>query len=93
MGGLQVENPHGEWIQAPPVADTLIVNVGDWLERWTDGAFRSTSHRVINSSSRKRLSLVLAFDPDPETMIDAREVYGSAHQAAQPAISCGDYLL
>jgi len=93
VGGLQVENSNGVWIEAPPIEGTLVVNVGDLLERWTDGKFRSTPHRVINSSGRERLSLVLAFDPDPETLIDAREVYGVNHVAKQEPISCGDYLI
>jgi isopenicillin N synthase-like dioxygenase len=93
VGGLQIEDLNGNWIEAPPVPGTLIVNVGDLLERWTDGVFRSTPHRVINSSEKERLSLVLAFDPNPETMIDARDIYGVDHQAKQPAISCGDYLV
>ncbi len=92
VGGLQVEDIHGEWIEAPPIEGTLIVNVADLLARWTDGAYKSTPHRVVNSSGRERLSLVLAFDPDPETMIDARDVFGPAHDAAQPPITCGDYL-
>jgi len=93
VGGLQIENLNGDWIEAPPIPGSLIVNVGDLLERWTDGAFRSTPHRVINSSGQERLSLVLAFDPNPETMIDAGDIYGADHQANQPAISCGDYLI
>lgn len=93
VGGLQVENSSGEWIEAPPIPGSLVVNVGDLLERWTDGAFRSTPHRVINSSAQERLSLVLAFDPNPETMIDAADIYGDRHQAKQDAISCGDYLV
>jgi isopenicillin N synthase-like dioxygenase len=93
VGGLQVENLNGDWIEAPPIPGTLVVNVGDLLERWTDGAFRSTPHRVINSSGQERLSLVLAFDPNPETMIDAGDIYAAGHQAKQPAISCGDYLV
>lgn len=92
-GGLQVENLDGEWIEAPPIEGTLVVNVGDLLERWTDGAFRSTPHRVINSSGKERLSLVLAFDPDPETNIDAQDIYGHSHEPKQPPISCGDYLI
>jgi isopenicillin N synthase-like dioxygenase len=93
VGGLQVENSSGQWIEAPPIPGSLVVNVGDLLERWTDGAFRSTPHRVINSSAQERLSLVLAFDPNPETMIDAADIYGDRHQAKQDAISCGDYLV
>jgi len=92
-GGLQIENLEGEWIEAPPIEGTLVVNVGDLLERWTDGAFRSTPHRVINSSGKERLSLVLAFDPDPETNIDARDIYGCSHESKQSPISCGDYLI
>lgn len=93
LGGLQVQNLEGNWIEAPPVPGTLVVNVGDLLARWTDGAFRSTPHRVINTSAKERLSLVLAFDPNPETVIDAAEVHGLGHQSGLAPISCGDYLV
>ncbi len=92
VGGLQVENLSGEWIEAPPIEGTLVVNVGDLLARWTDGVLRSTPHRVINKSGRERLSLVMAFDPDPETIIDAGEVFSQSNANRQAAISCGDYL-
>ncbi|HAM91373.1 MAG TPA: 2OG-Fe(II) oxygenase, partial [Rhodobacteraceae bacterium] len=91
--GLQVEDVNGDWIQAPPIEGTLIVNVADLLSRWTDGAYKSTPHRVVNSSGKQRLSMVLAFDPDPETVIDAREVFGPEHQPKDAAITCGDYLI
>jgi isopenicillin N synthase-like dioxygenase len=93
VGGLQVQSLAGDWIQAPPIEGTLVINVGDLLSRWTDGAFRSTPHRVINDSGRERLSLVLAFDPNPETRIDAREVFGKDHISDQQPIDCGDYLI
>ncbi len=93
IGGLQVQTVDGEWIHAPPIAGTLLVNVGDLLHRWTDGAYKSTPHRVVNRSGRERLSLVLAFDPEPETPVDARDIYGADYIAQQPAISCGDYLI
>lgn len=92
-GGLQVQDINGDWIHAPPIPDTLVVNVGDLLSRWTDGAYKSTPHRVVNSSGRERMSLVLAFDPDPETLIDARAVLGDSHNPADEAITCGDYLV
>lgn len=93
VGGLQVEDVNGEWIEAPPIPGTLLVNVADLLARWTDGAYKSTPHRVVNSSGRERLSLVLAFDPNPETMIDAHEVFGPGHEAGAEPITCGDYLI
>ncbi|HPF47129.1 MAG: isopenicillin N synthase family oxygenase [Alphaproteobacteria bacterium] len=89
VGGLEVQNIKGDWIEAPPIDGTLIVNVGDLLHRWTNGQYKSTPHRVINRSGRERLSLVLAFDPNPETIIDAAEIFGNANE---PAISCGEYL-
>lgn len=92
-GGLQVQDINGDWIHAPPIEDTLVVNVGDLLSRWTDGEYKSTPHRVVNSSGRERLSLVLAFDPDPQTIIDARAVFGQQHKATEAPVSCGDYLI
>ena len=91
VGGLQVENANGEWVDAPPIDDTLIVNVGDLLHRWTNGVFRSARHRVISPSETDRVSLVLAYDPNPETVIDAGDLeLGAVDRPG--SITCGDYL-
>lgn len=92
VGGLQVQGLDGEWVHAPPVPGSLIVNVADLLSRWTGGAYKSTPHRVVNTSGRERLSLVLAWDPNPETLIDAGAVPGAGPVKEAP-ITCGDYLL
>ena len=63
MGGLQVRTGRG-WIDVPPVADTLVVNVGDMLERLSGGRFVSAPHRVRNAGARDRLSFPLFYDPD-----------------------------
>lgn len=93
VGGLQVQKVDGDWVHAPPIPGSLIVNVADLLERWTGGAYKSTPHRVVNSSGRERMSLVLAYDPNPETMIDARDVRGADFKEAEEPITCGDYLI
>ncbi len=89
-GGLQVQDANGDWIHAPPIEGTLVVNVADLLSRWTAGEYKSTPHRVVNTSGRERLSLVFAFDPNPETVIDANDIPG-LHATEKP-ITCGDYL-
>ena len=93
VGGLQVQDINGDWFHAPPIPDTIIVNVADLLSRWTGGEYKSTPHRVINASNRERLSLVLAFDPNPETLIDVNEVFGPNYLSKQKPITCGDYLI
>ena len=93
VGGLQVQDVNGDWIQALPIPGSLIVNVADLLARWTGGSYKSTPHRVVNASGRERMSLVLAWDPNPETLIDARQVHGPDGDAAEDPITCGDYLL
>jgi len=92
VGGLEIKALDGSWIPAPPIPGTLVVNVGDLLSRWTNGAYRSTPHRVINTSNQERLSIVLAYDPEPQTMIDPRDLFGLHTELCEPPVSCGDYL-
>ncbi|WP_170574258.1 isopenicillin N synthase family dioxygenase [Ruegeria atlantica] len=62
-GGLQVQTPAGHWVDAPPMEDAFVVNVGDMLHRLSNGKLLSTPHRVINASGRERFSVPFFFDP------------------------------
>jgi isopenicillin N synthase-like dioxygenase len=56
--GLQVlYPPTNSWISVPAIADRYIVNIGDLLDGWTQGAYRSAVHRVINTSKDDRYSV------------------------------------
>ena len=46
--GLQVQNHHGEWIDAIAEPDELMINVGDMLSRHSNNKLKSTIHRVVN---------------------------------------------
>jgi len=79
VGGLQIEDPSGQWIDATPIPGTLVVNIGDLMTRWTGGRFRSTKHRVSSHPSRHRYSMAVFFDPDWDTDVDG--------------MTCGEYIL
>ena len=93
VGGLQIQRRDGEWAAMPPIPGTFVVNIGDLLERWSNRRYRSTVHRVINSSGRERLSLVLAYDPNFETLVDPRAFCAPGETPHDEPITCGDYLL
>jgi isopenicillin N synthase-like dioxygenase len=62
-GGLQVKS-QSQWIEAPPVPESFVCNIGDMLDRLTGGLYRSTPHRVRNVSGRDRISFPFFFDPN-----------------------------
>ena len=45
---MEVLSPEGEFIQATPIPDTIVVNAGDLLQRWSNDIIRSTEHRVVS---------------------------------------------
>jgi isopenicillin N synthase-like dioxygenase len=45
-GGLEVQNSSGEWVAAPYVPESLVVNIGDLMARVSGGRFVATMHRV-----------------------------------------------
>ena len=67
--GLQVMNAADEWVAAPPIEGTFIVNIGDLMEGWTNGRFKATQHRVVNTG-KERYSMPLFFCVDYHTPIE-----------------------
>jgi isopenicillin N synthase-like dioxygenase len=55
--GLEVLSKTGEWIQAPPISNTFVVNFGNAFEAATEGAVRATIHRVVAPTKEDRYSI------------------------------------
>lgn len=89
VGGLQVQTPAGRWVDAAPMADAFVVNVGDMLHRLTNGRLLSTPHRVINASGRERYSVPFFFDPHVSAEI--APLPGTGPARFEP-LNFGDFL-
>jgi len=68
-GGLQAESAIHGWIDVPPVANSIVVNLGDTMQVWTNDRYRAAVHRVVTMTSRRRYSIPFFSNPPRETVI------------------------
>ncbi|CAK41789.1 isopenicillin N synthase family dioxygenase [Aspergillus niger CBS 101883] len=91
-GGLQVLSSSDEWLDARPIPGTLVVNIGDFLQRLSNNRFRSTVHRVYNRQSASRYSMPFFFGFNPETVCQVvPSCVDEEHPALYEPISCGKW--
>jgi len=96
-GGLQVLRKDGEWIDAIPNEDELVINVGDMLERHTNNKLRSTIHRVVNPPKEQwgtpRYSIPFFMHPRSDMKLNGLdECVNEEHPKAFEDITAGDFL-
>lgn len=92
-GGLQIRDRNGDWVRARPIEGTLVINVGDLLERWSNDRFTSTLHRVVNTSGRDRYSLTVFYDPYYYSTVDPRDMgLGSGEEPRYEPIIAGEHI-
>lgn len=69
-GALQVLSKDGKtWLNADPIPGAFVVNIGDMIERWTNGLWKSTRHRVIHRGDGYRVSVPFFYEPNFEAMV------------------------
>ncbi|BAY86195.1 2OG-Fe(II) oxygenase [Calothrix parasitica NIES-267] len=97
MVGLEVQTATKEWIAVPKIADTILVNTGDLMQRWTNDVFRSTKHRVMIPNDEKvkfsRYSIAFFCHPNQDTEIACLESCKTDKHPIYSPITAGEYLL
>ncbi|CAH3114178.1 unnamed protein product, partial [Pocillopora meandrina] len=101
VGGLEVETKDGLWMDVPPVPGSLIINIGDMVEIWTNGAFKAPPHRVKLSATNHRLSVAMFYEPGFESVISPipvdKALIPLEKSLAKPSLTFpiryGDYVL
>lgn len=68
VSGLEVLARDGQWIAVDAKPGSFVINFGEMLETWTNGAIRATLHRVIGSQE-ERISVPLFFNPAFDTNV------------------------
>jgi isopenicillin N synthase-like dioxygenase len=94
IGGLELKKRDGEWIGAPWIEDTFVVNLGDLMKVWTNDVYVSNLHRVVNRTGRERYSIPTFFNLDYGALVACLPTCQSAANPPKYApIRSGDYLV
>ena len=92
-GSLEVRDKAGAWVGVPAVPGTLVVNVGDLLQRWTNDRYTSTMHRVLGVPGRERHSIACFFDLDHDALIECLPTCTSPERPARhEPVTAGEHL-
>lgn len=94
VGGLEVLDMNNQWQPVDYIESGIVINSGDMLERWTNGRYRSTLHRVKPKiGHRERFSIAMFVDPDSATPVTVLDSCISDDQPAQYGpITAGEHL-
>ncbi|KAJ7950281.1 2-oxoglutarate (2OG) and Fe(II)-dependent oxygenase superfamily protein [Quillaja saponaria] len=78
VSGLEIQHK-AEWVPVKPIPNALVVNVGDVMEIWSNGKYKSVEHRAVINKNKARISHALFFFPRDDVdvkpfdhMIDAQ---------------------
>ena len=91
--GLQVLDQSGHWMQVATEPGEVVVNTGDLMERWSNGHYPSTLHRVKCKPNQERYSIAFFSDPDSATEIDVFPAFlEKGREPRFPPIKAGEHI-
>lgn len=94
LGGLQVQDVNGNWVDAPPIEDTFVINIGNMMARWSNDRYKSTPHRVYSPSTAERYSIPFFVEPDFDTDVSCLPNCCKADESPKyEPISAGDWMI
>lgn len=67
--GLQLLTPRGEWLPVQYCEGAIIVNTGEFLNRWTNGRFIATPHRVL-APAVERVTVPFFLNPNDDAVAE-----------------------
>ncbi|MCB1645085.1 MAG: isopenicillin N synthase family oxygenase [Pseudomonadales bacterium] len=77
VGGLQAWSRTDGWIDVPPVKGTLVLNLGDMMQVWTNERYRSALHRVVrHPAGRSRYSTPFFYNPHNSAVVQPLAAFG-----------------
>lgn len=68
--GLEIMGRDGVWFRPEKVPDVIHVNIGQFLERWSNERFHATPHRVTVPRSDDRYTIPVFVNPDFEPTVE-----------------------
>jgi isopenicillin N synthase-like dioxygenase len=94
IGGLELRKRDGEWVRAPFVRGTFVINLGDLFKVWTNDLYVSNLHRVVNRAGKERYSIPTFFNLDYDTPVACLPTCQSADNPPRHApVVSGEYLV
>ncbi|KAF2769550.1 Clavaminate synthase-like protein [Teratosphaeria nubilosa] len=93
VSGLEILSPDNVWVPAPAAESGFLINVADFLMRWTNGRYKSTVHRVT-PTNEERFSVPFFFSVNYDHLVETLPSCVSAENPSRfPPVRAGEYVL
>ncbi|KAJ0258026.1 1-aminocyclopropane-1-carboxylate oxidase 3 [Hirschfeldia incana] len=90
VSGLQLLKD-GDWIDVPPLNNSIVINLGDQLEVITNGKYKSVMHRVVTQKEGNRMSIASFYNPGSDAEISPASSLASK-ETKYPSFVFDDYM-